>query len=114
MSAHGDGPYLCGLDAAVDVIGGKWKVLILWALHEQPRRFGQLTREVSGISEKMLIQQLRRMEADGLVEREIFHEIPPRVEYSLTMLGESLNEALGPLGDWGEQHMERIAAARGR
>lgn len=114
MSTQRDGPYLCGLDAAVDVIGGKWKVLILWALHAQPRRFGQLKREVSGVSEKMLIQQLRQLEADGLVERESFHEIPPRVEYSLTNLGESLNEALGPLGDWGEQHMERIAVARGR
>ncbi len=111
---EGTGPYLCGLDAAVDVIGGKWKVLILWALHEHPRRFGALKREVSGISEKMLIQQLRRLEADGIVERVVFHEVPPRVEYSLTELGETLNAALGPLGDWGERHMERIAATRRR
>jgi DNA-binding HxlR family transcriptional regulator len=106
--------YLCGLDAAVDVIGGKWKVLLLWALSRRPRRYGELKREVPGISEKMLIQQLRQMEADGLVLREAFHEIPPRVEYSLTPLGESLNEALGPLGDWGEKHMKRIAGARRR
>jgi DNA-binding HxlR family transcriptional regulator len=58
--------YTCGLDAAIDVIGGKWKALILWALHERPYRFGELRREVEGISEKMLIQCLREMEAGGL------------------------------------------------
>jgi DNA-binding HxlR family transcriptional regulator len=105
-------PYECGLDAAVDVIGGKWKVSILWALAEQPRRPGELRRGVKGISEKMLIQQLRQMEADGLVTRTAYPEIPPRVEYSLTPLGESLNEALLPLGDWGEEHMDAIAGRR--
>ena len=107
-------PYECGLDAAVEVIGGKWKVSILWALAQQPRRPGELRRGVTGISEKMLIQQLRQMEADGLVQREAFHEIPPRVEYSLTPLGHSLNDALGPLGDWGEEHMAHIARTRGK
>jgi DNA-binding HxlR family transcriptional regulator len=105
-------PYECGLDAAVDVIGGKWKVSILWALSEQPRRPGELRRGVKGISEKMLIQQLRQMEADGLVTRTAYPEIPPRVEYSLTPLGESLNRALIPLGDWGDEHMGAIAAGR--
>ncbi len=71
-------PWDCGLDAAVEVIGGKWKVSILWALAERPRRPGELRRGVTGISEKMLIQQLRQMQADGLVRREAFHEIPPR------------------------------------
>jgi DNA-binding HxlR family transcriptional regulator len=107
-------PYECGLDAAVDVIGGKWKVSLLWALNERPRRFGELKRGVTGISEKMLIQQLRQMEADGLVQRASFHEIPPRVEYSLTTLGQSLNTALEPLGEWGTTHMDHIAATRGR
>jgi DNA-binding HxlR family transcriptional regulator len=105
-------PYECGLDAAVDVIGGKWKVSILWALAERPRRPGELRRGVTGISEKMLIQQLRQMEADGLVRRTAYPEVPPRVEYALTPLGESLNDALGPLGDWGEEHMDHIAARR--
>ena len=105
-------PYSCGLDAAVDVIGGKWKALILWELHTGVRRFGELRRALEGISEKMLIQQLRELEADGLVHREVYREVPPRVEYSLTELGESLNEALKPLGDWGEAHMERIAERR--
>ncbi|MBV2155280.1 helix-turn-helix domain-containing protein [Kitasatospora sp. SUK 42] len=99
--------YQCGLDAAMDVIGGKWKVLILWELHCQERRFGELRRLIPGVSEKVLIQQLRELEADGIVHREIYDEVPPKVEYSLTMYGTSLYDALGPLGFWGERHMER-------
>ncbi|WP_329084734.1 MULTISPECIES: winged helix-turn-helix transcriptional regulator [unclassified Streptosporangium] len=102
--------YSCGLDAAVDVVGGKWKALILWALHYKALRFGELSRSVSGISEKMLIQQLREMESYGLVHREVYHQVPPKVEYSLTEFGHSLNTALIPLGDWGELHMETIKA----
>ena len=105
--------YSCGLDAAIDVIGGRWKALILWALHHGPVRTGELRRSVSGISEKMLIQVLREMEADKIVHREVFHEVPPRVEYSLTPLGARLNEALLPLGDWGEDNMQAIAHRRG-
>jgi DNA-binding HxlR family transcriptional regulator len=101
--------YSCGLEAALDVAGGKWKILILWHLGE-PRRFGQLRREVAGISEKVLIQQLREMETDGIVKRKAFNEIPPRVEYSLTPFGLSLKEALKPLLEWGQLHMKRIGA----
>jgi DNA-binding HxlR family transcriptional regulator len=109
MTTHG--PYTCGLDAALDIVGGKWKSLILWALADaNTLRFGELRREVVGITEKMLIQQLRQMEADGLIHREVYREVPPRVEYSVTEFGRSLNHALTPLGDWGEQHMARIAA----
>ena len=79
-------------------------------MHSQPRRFGELKRRVTGISEKMLIQALRELEMDGVVHREVFHEIPPRVEYSVTEFGATLNAALEPLCAWGEQHMERIAA----
>ncbi|MBM7784538.1 winged helix-turn-helix transcriptional regulator [Tenggerimyces flavus] len=107
------GPYACGLDAAADVIDGKWKPRILWALHYGPVRFGELRRKVAGVSEKMLIQQLRELEHDGIVHREIYREVPPKVEYSLTDLGQSLNEALLPLGDWGEKHMAHIVAVRG-
>jgi DNA-binding HxlR family transcriptional regulator len=102
--------YNCGLEAALDVIGGKWKVLVLWHLSSGARRFGELRRLVDGISEKMLIQQLREMAADGIVARHDFKEIPPRVEYSLTPFGVSLAEALRPLCDWGAKHMTRIAA----
>ena len=103
-------PYSCGLDAAVDVVGGKWKALILWALHDEPRRFGELRRRLPEVSEKMLIQQLREMESYGLVHREVYHQVPPKVEYSLTEFGQSLNEALVPLGLWGERHKATIEA----
>lgn len=106
--------YTCGLGPALDVVGGKWKALILWEINTQPRRFGELKRLLPGISEKMLIQQLRELESDGIVHRELFHEVPPRVEYSVTELGVELNAALGPLGDWGEKHMQTILAARRR
>ncbi|MET9063547.1 winged helix-turn-helix transcriptional regulator [Streptosporangium sandarakinum] len=102
--------YSCGLDAAVDIVGGKWKALILWALHHEPRRFGELKRSVPGISEKMLTQMLREMEAHGLVHREVYHQVPPKVEYSLTEFGQSLNTALIPLGVWGEENMRAIEA----
>jgi DNA-binding HxlR family transcriptional regulator len=105
-------PYGCGLGPAFEVIGGRWKALILYEIHVQPRRFGELKRLVKGISEKMLIQQLREMEADGLLHREVFHEVPPRVEYSITELGASLDDALIPLAKWGEKHAEWIVAAR--
>ena len=104
--------YTCGLDAAIDVIGGKWKALILWALHAERKRFGELKRLVPGISEKMLIQQLRELESAGCIHREVYREVPPKVEYSLTGLGASLMEALTPLGDWGEAHMTQIVGAR--
>jgi DNA-binding HxlR family transcriptional regulator len=107
---RGEQPYSCGLGPAFEVIGGKWKALILWELSVKPCRFGELKRLVSGISEKMLIQQLREMEADGIVHRQIFHEVPPRVEYSVTPIGASLNAALGPLADWGEKHASRLEA----
>ena len=106
--------YACGLEAALDVIGGKWKTLILWSLHPSPRRFGELRRHVPGISEKMLIQQLREMEADGVVVRTVFEEVPPRVQYSLTPFGISLKEALTPLCEWGATHMHRIGAMKGQ
>ncbi|HEY2061901.1 MAG TPA: helix-turn-helix domain-containing protein [Amycolatopsis sp.] len=105
--------YNCGLDAAIDVIGGRWKSLVLWALHEEPLRFGELKRSVRGISEKMLIQSLRELEHDEIVHREAHAEIPPRVEYSLTERGQALNTALLPLGDWGESNMRHIAGRRG-
>src|SRR6516164_11010171 len=104
--------YCCGLDASLDVIGGKWKGLILWALRSEAHRFGELRRLVPGISEKMLIQHLKEMEADGIVTRKDFKEVPPRVEYSLTKFGVSLCTALTPLCEWGTLHMKRIEARK--
>src|SRR5215471_8593521 len=100
--------YTCGLEASLDVIGGKWKGLILWALRSEAHRFGELRRLVQGISEKMLIQHLKEMQADGIVKRKDFKEVPPRVEYELTSFGHSLYGALAPLCEWGTLHMRRI------
>jgi DNA-binding HxlR family transcriptional regulator len=102
--------YSCGLGPALEVIGGKWKAAILWELRARPRRYGTLKRSISGISEKMLIQQLRELEAHGLVDRTVHEHIPPRVDYALTEWGAKLNAALGPIANWGEAY----ARATGR
>ncbi|MFC8142712.1 winged helix-turn-helix transcriptional regulator [Streptomyces paradoxus] len=102
--------YTCGLDAAIAVMGGKWKGLILFSLGEGPLRFGELRRTVAGISERVLILQLREMENSGLVHREVHRQVPPKVEYSLTEFGRSLNAAMAPLGEWGEDNLKRIEA----
>jgi DNA-binding HxlR family transcriptional regulator len=102
--------FTCGLDAAVALTGGKWKGLLLFALQDGPLRFGELRRTVGTISERMLILQLKEMQTAGLLHREVFQQVPPKVEYSLTEFGRSLNAAMAPLGEWGEQHMERIEA----
>ncbi|GAA2592774.1 helix-turn-helix domain-containing protein [Winogradskya consettensis] len=99
--------YVCGLDAAVDIIGGKWRVLIVWALQDHSLRFGELKRAVGGVSEKVLVEQLRDLEANGVVSREVYDEARPRVEYSLTPLGHDLNRALVPLGAWGNARLRR-------
>lgn len=99
------GSYHCGIDAAMDVIGGRWKVLILWALDQHPCRFGELRRTMPEISEKVLTSHLREMERAGVVHRQAYEEVPPRVEYALTERGVSLNEALRPLGAWGRENV---------
>jgi DNA-binding HxlR family transcriptional regulator len=105
------GKYTCGLDAAMTVVDGKWKSLILWELKGGPTRFNALHRSLSGISQKMLTQHLKELQRHGVVHRESYHEVPPRVEYSMTPAGEELLEALGPLGDWATKHIELICAA---
>ncbi|WP_447757442.1 winged helix-turn-helix transcriptional regulator [Sphingopyxis fribergensis] len=102
--------YACGIGPAFEAVGGKWKAVILWELDGGALRFGELKRRVAGASEKMLIQQLRALEQDGLVIREVFPQVPPHVEYSLSAWGVSLNKALGPIADWGEAY----AKATGR
>ncbi|GIG65953.1 hypothetical protein Pen01_22480 [Phytomonospora endophytica] len=87
------------------VIGGKWKVSILWVLDKRPFRFGELRRSMPGLTEKVLASHLREMEQDGVVRREVFDEVPPRVEYSLTERGTALNTALKPLGAWGRENV---------
>jgi DNA-binding HxlR family transcriptional regulator len=102
--------YNCPVEAAVDVFGGKWKALILWWLQERTWRFAELRRQIPGITEKMLTQQLRELEADGIVDRRVYPTVPPKVEYSLTEYGRSLKRALRAICDWGSKHIERINA----
>jgi DNA-binding HxlR family transcriptional regulator len=107
------GPYICGIDAAMDVVSGKWKSLILWELNNYgTRRFGELKSGLPGVSEKMLTQHLREMEEDGLIHREVYREVPPKVEYSLTEHGRTLNAALLPLGAWGTERVKRLKAGQ--
>jgi DNA-binding HxlR family transcriptional regulator len=102
--------YACGIGPAFEVIGGKWKAVILWELKDGPLRFGELRHRVTGASEKMLIQQLRELEQDGIITRQVFPQVPPRVEYTLSDWGVRLNAALSALADWGEGY----AKATGR
>ena len=101
--------YTCGLEAALEVVGGKWKVLILWGLRDEPRRFGELRRLIPGISEKMLIQHLKEMQADGIATRKDYKEVPPRVEYSITPFGRALGKSLIPLCTWGIKNRKRVS-----
>lgn len=95
------------VQTTLDVIGGKWKPLILWTLREKTLRFSELNREIPGITQKMLTQQLRELEQDGLIIRKIYPQIPPKVEYSITEYGESLYPVLKSMCDWGEAHEKR-------
>ena len=101
--------FSCGLDATLRVIAGKWKPLILYFLLQGPNRYGALKRAVRGVSDKVLIQQLKELESDGVVLRTDHKEVPPRVDYTLTPLGRSLAEALEPLCIWGVENMDAVA-----
>ena len=98
----------CGLDAALAVMGGKWKPLILYHLNSGPKRFGELKRSVVGISEKVLIQQLRELVAAGVLTRHDYQRVPPMVDYTMTAFGLTLAQALMPLCIWGTEHRARI------
>lgn len=97
----------CGIEATLQVIGGRWKVLILHELLEGVRRFGELHRSLPGVTQKMLTQQLRDLEQQGIVRRKVYPEIPPKVEYSLTECGKSLRPILDALHKWGSQHTKK-------
>ncbi len=104
--------HTCPVDAVLEVVGGKWKMLILWRLMQDQHRYGVLRRAVGGVTDKVLVQQLRQLEADGLVRRTEYAEVPPRVEYALTERGRTLTPLLQQLSDWGEQHLaDRLADA---
>jgi DNA-binding HxlR family transcriptional regulator len=95
----------------IDMIGGRWKVLSLWHLRDGTRRFTEMRRLMPGVTQKMLTQQLRQLEADGLVRREVFPQVPPKVEYSLTPAGEKLGGLLPTVSGWARDHMPTLRAA---
>ncbi|MDP3803053.1 helix-turn-helix domain-containing protein [Brevundimonas sp.] len=102
----------CVVDAALDVIGGKWKGMIVYQLLDAgPLRFNALRREVGDITQRMLTKQLRELEDDGLVSRTVYAEVPPRVEYRLTPGGAALAPVIAALKAWGESHL-RVPATR--
>ncbi|WP_434086529.1 winged helix-turn-helix transcriptional regulator [Pontibacter populi] len=97
----GDKTYHCAMDVTMDYIGGKWKTVVLWYLRNKTMRFGELKKQIPDITEKMLSLQLKALEEDGLVKREVYPEVPLRVEYSLTEFGETLVPVLDAIAKWG-------------
>ncbi|MBP3530989.1 MAG: helix-turn-helix transcriptional regulator [Thermoguttaceae bacterium] len=102
----------CPVEATLKVVGGKWNVLILRDLIEGTKRFGELKRSVGNVSQKVLTAALRELEANGLITRTVFAEVPPRVEYATTELGRSLKPVLDALRDWGERFQTQTATRR--
>ncbi|CCO63474.1 Uncharacterized HTH-type transcriptional regulator YtcD [Listeria monocytogenes serotype 4b str. LL195] len=100
--------YNIGVEATLEVIGGKWKPVILCHLREGKKRTGELKRLIPNITQKMLTQQLRELEKSGVIVRKVYEQIPPKVEYSLSEYGESLSEILNKLCLWGENHVDLL------
>jgi len=96
----------CPVVASLDMIGGKYKALILWHLFAGTQRFGELRRLIPGATQKMLTQQLRELESDGLVIRKVYAVVPPKVEYRLSKLGQSIKPILDAMRDWGTDYMK--------
>lgn len=99
----------CSVEAALDVIGGKWKGVIVFQLLAGTKRFNELYRSMQGITHHMLTVQLRELEEDGVVHRTVYPEVPPKVEYSLTPFGQSLRPILLLLREWGDEYRETLA-----
>jgi DNA-binding HxlR family transcriptional regulator len=114
MSTHsqtcGTGGFSCGLDATLRIISGKWKPLVLFFLRDGSKRYGELKRSIPGVSDKVLIQTLKDLQADHVLARTDYKEVPPRVDYALTPLGRSLADAIVPLCTWGSEHMAEMAS----
>ena len=104
----------CGLNATLRIISGKCKPLVLFFLRDGPKRYGELKRLIQGVSDKVLIQQLKDLEADHVLVRTDYKEVPPRVDYALTPLGRSLADALVPLCTWGAEHMAEMTSLLAR
>lgn len=104
--------FACPVAFTVDVIGGKWKSLILFHLMSGTKRFNEVRRLIPDITQRMLTLQLRELEVDGIIHREIYREVPPKVEYSLTELGSSLAPLVSAMREWGAVHERKILELR--
>ncbi|MEQ9620206.1 MAG: helix-turn-helix domain-containing protein [Deltaproteobacteria bacterium] len=104
----------CPVSTAINAFGGKWKPDILYFLNQAPRRFNELRRLIPNVTQRMLTQQLRELQRDGLVNRKQFMEIPPKVVYSLTDLGRSLMPIFNTLENWGKKNAGKVEKARTR
>ena len=102
--------FSCGMEAALHLIAGKWKLLILYHLADGPQRFGALRRTVGEVSEKIMSEQLKALAIDGLVRRIDFGTVPPHVEYELTEFGRGFCESFATVCDWGSRNMDRVTA----
>jgi len=103
----------CPVRITTEIIGGKWKPLILFHLQDGTRRFGQLQKLIPGTTKKILTQRLRELERDNIIHRKVYAQVPPRVEYSLTRHGQSLKPILVLMSAWGKRHRARHSAVRG-
>ena len=103
------GPYGCSVGATLAVISGRWKPIIIFKLlQNELLRFGELKQSIDGVTQRMLTQQLRELEEDQVVARKVYAEVPPRVEYSLTDYGRTLQPIMFAMRDWGSEHMHHL------
>ncbi len=100
--------YICPIEISTEIIGGKWKPWILWYLREKPKRHSELKKEVSNISARILTQQLRELEEKKIVNRKVYAQVPPKVEYSLTELGKELEPVLLSMVQWGKRYQKEF------
>ena len=102
----------CPIEELMDILGGRWKVFILWELIQKPRRSSELRKSIPPITQKVFVEQLRDLEECGLVKRTVFPSVPPRVEYEATALGQSLREILKNMCHWSSENMEKVRECR--
>ncbi|MBV8099057.1 MAG: helix-turn-helix transcriptional regulator [Verrucomicrobia bacterium] len=104
----------CPIEELMDILGGRWKVFILWELIQKPRRSTELRKSIPPISQKVFVEQLRDLEDCGLVKRTVFPTVPPRVQYEATALGQSLREILKSMCHWSSENIEKVRESRRR
>jgi DNA-binding HxlR family transcriptional regulator len=107
-------PEFCKIENALEVLVGKWKpIILLYLMEDETLRFGELRRKLPGITQKMLTKQLRELEAEELISRTVYPEVPPKVEYSITEYGKTLSGILEAMHEWGVRHQERMSRKQG-